>query len=226
MNMVWLLVFPLIAIYFLFFGEKHAFYRSKLILIIYSGILLLAALIYPFLPVKAGEETDLQLISNQQLLAEATKKGEIDQLDRTFVSKKWTFPLEGKSLNVDSLLIDSDIYMEVYLEKTTNLTESIEVTLLNNRLLINDENLLKSDGVEITFNNGNFQIRDFSTKEIKIHFFTPSLITAQFHPTENSIENSMNKLMDTHQNEILYIRVPENTVITGDTEFINIVEKE
>ncbi|GGM25261.1 hypothetical protein GCM10011351_08750 [Paraliobacillus quinghaiensis] len=226
-----ILVLPLVLLFIVLIVQlpNHRLFNrmhTYKLLVGYVVVLLLGVVVCTFLTV--GEGSDLELMSEQELtdklaindkiypLLEKGKWQEASEFAHLF--DQTTFPLFDDQLTISALKEDRYMNGPIFVEKTDELIDSIEVLQYKGYtsfLRIDISSLM--DLYQVKLVDQNLYVEPSKGEEtidiaLKNHPFTAYQFTGS---------NNLNSGLSIIGLEYIYVRVPENTDVTGDVIEVN-----
>ncbi|MEH7883975.1 hypothetical protein V7654_06580 [Bacillus sp. JJ1609] len=195
--------------------------RIPKILAVYVTVLL-AASIFSFLsPVKQSFEG--KYLSDEEIAAEEKfsekvypliESGDIAEVKGLIEKKKWEFALKGNSLNVET-----NLNAATFVEKVDSLEDTVVITHYMTKSYVNNVDITgQFSSPDVQFENATIKMLPAAPVNLElVDFKTPFPVT-QFVGNGHDLSGQygMSQGMD-----IIYIRVPGQTKVSGDGHTIN-----
>ncbi|MGG3803022.1 hypothetical protein [Metabacillus fastidiosus] len=220
---VFLLIMILIALYTIVVKQKYL--PAKVIhwlFITYIGILLLSAVIAPFLPVEAV--TIKEKIGKEEAEQEREKyfnnlaKGNLDEIKNDYSVEEKSFHYKNDTLEI---VPGNDSYLNMYVERKVSDDNQIEVFVYMNDLIINGYKITKvKKPYELDLNENILTVIPI-TQDINI-----SITEKEFPINQITKENKSFPGFDYSVDPVIYMKIPKSLKIKeGDNIGIQEVNK-
>lgn len=217
--LILLLVFGMIQ----FFSKKFH-YKAVAMFSIYVGILLVATIVFYFIP-SSSSQIDSAVMPNEeeydreyQVFYDALYAGNVDDIDPAYLEEHQAYTFDG-----EQLLIEMDAGQTIVIERTTNNDDKIEVFLYKTKTYI--ENRDVTDRVShMTFDLAGETLYVKKPEEVSIKL---TILQDEFPITQFNGEDQVNDHYSSSYigDVALYLRIPKDIQLVTDSEdYITYVE--
>lgn len=226
-----LLMFTIIIILFLSAMKKPIMNskiwngkKTKWLLSGYGVVLLLSLPVYFVLQQESeaiGKTDSPRNMFNDygNVIYEAVRRGEIDSLAGTAVSKKWEIPYDQTTLDIASF--SPGWMIPVFVEKQPDKSGDIEIHYFAPESYVDGIKIpLQKNPPEVKVSNGELNIRQPKPLEIELVKFDTEFTIDQFTRVgtwEDRIDRSRSF---SSGGDVLYIRVPDTLEVTGEFQWV------
>lgn len=196
---------------------------TKLLLLGYVGLLILLAGASILLPVNSTslkvlseEEVEQNMKLQDQVMSDAFR-GTFEEENGLDVVKKWTFPLTGDELGIIPI---NDYYVQVFIEKSSDIGEEIQVTHYAGKTIVNGIDLTEKRGeVQIEMQGNELEIKNPSHVSVELAEISSGFPFKQF--TKEKVELFPNGSYGNIGMDVLYIKAPKGLKIEGQAYYVN-----
>ncbi|MFS0862654.1 hypothetical protein [Fredinandcohnia sp. 179-A 10B2 NHS] len=228
MSILPILIFAVIFIFLYMIQRNASFKGVRLVVSIYMGILLLATILYYFLP-------DTHFVWNEQLDNGKSPQWELDRYDAFYnaamdgtiedyegVKKKetWSFPYQEKELDITSL--DNLQIFTVFERKESN-DDMIELAYyVGNTVYKGIDTYADLSGPSVLLQGQELRVDNPKEYQLTFASFHKDFVISQFKGNGIDEEFDYNEVDHPADFQVLYIKIPKDLTLTG-TEFVNYV---
>ncbi len=233
------LVLLIIAVIFLSikFAKRSTIIQKvnvKWVFILYCFLLIVSVPISYFLPVRnsanfsVSEEEINKAKRAADYLSTAAFEGkriDKDKIDGVTILKQWEFPFEGKHLEINREEEEYYYPILILIERKDENDNSIQITQYQSKTIIQHVDLTKQEESSlIDIKEESLTIRNPKQKEIRLAKFSKEFTINQF-TTEKDSSNVFLEDSEIYSNPVLYIQIPKDVVVNGNTDEIQFVNE-
>lgn len=215
-----------ILILLLVFGVIHFLsnkfhYKAVVMCGIYLGILLVATVVFYFVPSNDGEVGSEALLDEAAYDREISQfyddlyEGNVDEMDATFLEERLEYTVEGKQLSIEADLSDSGSM--VVIERTTNQDQKVEAFLYKTKTYIDNRDMTDQvRNMSVEWNRDTLSVKKPEEMSIKRTLFQDEFTITQFNGERNTTNDAH---YASYLGEgMLYLRIPNDVEIVTDSE--------